>query len=196
MIKALLFTFEPGVTWERILAHKKSPGFVFFIYFLPLLLISQVAEVAGLSHFGHRNEISGAITHFQPRFLQIYAVSELVLNLVAIGLCIQMVKAFGDTFHSRHQYAECLIVTLYSLSPVFLFRMLDAFPWMSPWVSLGIGLVLFWRALYPGIPRVLEPDPPQTFGLYLSSAIAISVIIALGRFLTLLVLDKKFSFLN
>jgi len=76
---------------------------------------------------------------------------------------------------------------------LFLVRLLDAFPFMNPWATFAIGIILSAAVLYSGIPRMLEPDPPHAFGLYITSAMLLIIIGGLGRFLTILVLDGKLN---
>jgi len=73
---------------------------------------------------------------------------------------------------------------IYGLSPLFLFRLLDAAPGISPWITWFIGVVLCTEVLYQGVPRVMEPDPPNAFGLYFMSSLMLVAITGLERFLT------------
>src|SRR5207249_3041737 len=52
MIRALMLIFDPAGTWEKIEAGPKSAGRLFFLFLLPLMLISSAAEAWGLLHFG------------------------------------------------------------------------------------------------------------------------------------------------
>jgi hypothetical protein len=61
---------------------------------------------------------------------------------------------------------------------------------MNPWVTLAIGMVLTYAVLYQGVPKVLVPDPPQAFGLYVMGGLLIIMIAGMGRVLSLLVLTK------
>ncbi len=63
---------------------------------------------------------------------------------------------------------------------------------MSPWVTWTIGIVLSIGVLYQGIPRMMEPDPPHAFGLYLMSAVLLCLITGLERFVTAWYLQGKF----
>jgi len=74
--------------------------------------------------------------------------------------------------------------------------MLDALPGMSPWVTWPIGIILSIGVLYQGIPRMMEPDPPHAFGLYLMSAFLLIFITGLARFVTAWYLQGKFAKLD
>ena len=52
-----------------------------------------------------------------------------------------------------------------------MFRLLDAFSHIPAWAPWVIGVLFSLRVLYYGIPRIMQPDPPHTFGLYLMSSL-------------------------
>ena len=196
MIKALLLIFEPCATWDKIAQARRSFLFVFAAYLTPMIVLSVAAEIAGLHLLGRRDEFSGDIRQIPQRLLIHYGLAQLVLGFAFVLIGARVMRGLGDTFHSRHKFPDCFRLVAYAFSPVFLIRMLDGFPWMNPWASLAIGLVLAWSLLYPGVPRLLEPDPPQAFGLYLSSGVTITVIAGLCRFVGILILTEKIKFLR
>ena len=79
----------------------------------------------------------------------------------------------------------------YSLGPLFLLRLLDAFAAISPWVSWAIGICLAVGVLYQGVPRIMDPDRPHAFGLYLTSALLFVLISGLAHFATATYLQGK-----
>src|SRR5260221_152817 len=91
----------------------------------------------------------------------------------------------------RHTFAQSFQVVASSFGPFFLLRLADAFPVINPWLSFAVGIILSQRALYAGIPRVVDPDPPNAFGLYLTSGLLLTMLAGLARFFTLLVLHGK-----
>ena len=79
----------------------------------------------------------------------------------------------------------------YGLSPLFLLRLLDAFPSVPPWVPWSIGILLSIGALYHGVPRMMEPDPAHAFGLFLMSSLVLLLVTGLVRFVTWWYLEGK-----
>ena len=67
---------------------------------------------------------------------------------------------------------------------MFVLRLLDAFPSMNAWATYTIGIILSIAVMYQGIPRVMEPDPPHAFGLYITSGLLLAMVGGLGRFVT------------
>jgi len=184
MIKALFLIFEPEAAWNRVALARRGIGFIAGLYLLPMMLIVGVVEVFGLVRWGRWQPALGAIKLFPMREALIYESAELLLMALIILAGAHLVKALGDTFQVRHTYTNTLTVVIYGLSPVFLLRLLDVFPSINLWMPWGIGIMLTIKTLYTGVPRVMQPDPPDAFGLYLMSALLLTMITALERFIT------------
>ncbi len=196
MIKALFLIFEPEATWNRVALSKRGIGFTVGLYLLPMMLIVGAVEVFGLVKWGRWQPALGAIKTFPVREALIYETAELLLMVVIILVAAHLIKALGDTFHVRHTYANTLTVVIYGLSPVFLFRLLDVFPTINLWLPWAIGIMLTIKVLYTGVPRIMLPDPPDAFGLYLMSALLLAMITALERFITAGCLAGSFKPVN
>jgi hypothetical protein len=196
MIKALFLIFEPEATWNRVALSKRGIGFIVGLYLLPMMLIVGAVEVFGLVKWGRWQPALGQIKFFPVREALIYETAELLLMAVIILAGAHLVKALGDTFHVRHTYANTLTVVIYGLSPVFLFRLLDVFPTINLWLPWAVGIMLTIKVLYTGVPRIMLPDPPDAFGLYLMSALLLAMITALERFITAGCLAGSFKPVN
>lgn len=200
MIKAILLVFEPVMTWENIARAKRPATWVLLFYLTPLVLLTLAGELWGLNYFGKAASYLGEPQEFVRRIkishqlLISYGVAQLASTFLLVILGARVMQGIAQTFHTRHTFSQCFVVTAYAYGPLFLLRLLDALPNMQPWASYGIGIVLTIATLYHGLPRVLEPDPPNAFGLYLFSMIMLACLAALIRYLTLLVLAGKFHF--
>jgi hypothetical protein len=184
MIKALFLIFEPEATWNQVALSKRGIGFTVGLYLLPMMLIVGVVEGFGLVKWGRWQPALGIINTFPVREALIYETAELLLMGVIILVGAHLIKALGDTFHVRHTYENTLTVVIYGLSPVFLLRLLDVSPTINLWMPWAIGIMLTIKILYTGVPRIMLPDPPDAFGLYLMSALLLTMITALERFIT------------
>jgi hypothetical protein len=184
MIKALLLIFEPEAAWNRVALSRRGLGYIVGLYLLPMMLIVGGAEFFGLVTWGRWQSAMGAIKIFPVREALIYETAELLLMAVIILAGAHFIKALGDTFHVRHTYAKTVTVVIYGLSPVFLLRLLDVSPTINLWMPWAIGIMLTIKVLYTGVPRIMLPDPPDAFGLYLMSALLLTMVTALERFVT------------
>lgn len=115
------------------------------------------------------------------------------MNFLVVFTGAKLVKAIAETFHARHNYTQCFTVVAYGLSPLFLARLLDVIPGMNPWVSFALGIVFSVSTLYQGLPCVLQPDPPNAFGLFLMSGLLLGMLSGLARLITLLILQGKLN---
>ena len=163
---------------------------------LPLLVLVCAVDAYGLVRWG---KLRGRIPHVQPLTLReaiVFESAQLLMSLVIVFLGSKMLKALGETFHGRHSLSQTFTVTAYGLSPLFLLRLLDVFPRVSPWIPWGIGMILSAAVLYHGLPRVMQPDPPHAFGLYVMSLVILIMISGLACFLTSWYLQGRFTKLD
>ena len=169
MIKALLLILEPANRWERIVEARKSLSFILFLYLVPTLALSVAGELAGLSMLGRHNPHSFAeITKVPQNVALSYGVMEFLLSLIMVFVCAQLISSVAQTFHGRNTYTQCFTLVAYSLGPLFLVHLADAFPFMSHWATLGIGIALSLCVLYNGLPRTTAAGPATiTFGLFM-----------------------------
>jgi len=193
MIKALLLIFRPIQAWERIFRAQRSFAFVLLLYLTPMVLITVAVEGYGLVHWGQWQKDVTYLKKFTPGEAVVYEVAQALLTFGLVFLGAKIIKSLGETFHGRHTYTQAFTIVAYGLSPLFLLRLLDAFPWAGPWTTWGIGIVLCVSALYQGVPRVMMPDPPHAFGLYLMSSLLLVIITGLARFVTAWYLQGYFK---
>lgn len=184
MIKTLLLIFDPMATWEGIFLSRRSTGFILVSYLLPLLLISSVGEGFGLVHWGKWQGEVGRPKQFSVQEALVFEVAQILVSLLVVFVVSLFLKSIGGTFHGRHSYSQAFTTLAYSLSPLFLFRLLNAFAWVNPWVSWSIGIILTVVVLYHGVPRMMEPDPADAFGLYLISALLVLLVSGLMQFMS------------
>ena len=184
MIKALFLIFEPEAAWNRIALSRRGTGFIVGLYLLPMMLIVGGVEFFGLVKWGRWQPALGHIKNFKVSEALIYESAEMLLMAIVILAGAHFVKALGDTFHVRHTYANTLTVVIYGLSPVFMLRLLDVFPNVNLWLPWALGIMLTTKVLYTGVPRIMLPDPPDAFGLYLMSALLLAMVTALERFIS------------
>jgi hypothetical protein len=193
MIKALLLIFEPVATWERIVQSQRRWLYVLTAFLLPLLLLTSLVEGFGLVQWGVVQKEMLRPKVFSIAEASVYLGGQALLSVVIVIVAAWLIKTLGETFHGRHSFGQAFTAMAYGLSPLFAFRVLDAFPVISPWVAWGIGILLSTAVLYHGLPRVMLPDPPHAFGLYLMSVIMLIMITGLARFVTAWYLEGRFK---
>ena len=179
MMRVLTLIIAPGPTWEKIYQAQKSVIFLLVFLVLPLLVLSSAVEAHGLVHWGKYRSELGRVRKFSAGEVAIFEGGQFVLSLAIVFAGSWIVKTLGETFHGRHTYTETFTLVAYTLSPLFILRALDAFSSIPAWVPWGLGIIFAVQLLYHGIPRIMLPDPPHTFGLYLMSCLILSFMIGI-----------------
>ncbi len=192
MIKAIQLLFSSVATWEHIGRARRSLIYVLAVQFCPLLLLFCVGEGFYLVHWGRARGIVPRPHLFPANETVVFEAAQFLFWLIVLGTDAVMIKAFGETFHGRHNYTETATVVSYTLSVFFLLRFLGAFVPISPWVIFFIAMLLTLGTMYNGLPRIMKPDPPHAFGLYLMSAILVTLTSGIAQALAIWYLGGKF----
>ena len=193
MIKALFLILEPVAAWDRIVLAQRSLSYILFVFLLPLLGLSALAEGSGLVFWGKPQKGLGQLKKFPVGEAVVYEIGQVLLSVAIVFIGARIIKSFGETFHGRHSFTQTFTTVAYGLSPLFALRVFDAFSGVHPWIGWGIGILLSMAVLYQGVPRVMLPDPPHAFGLYLISSILLAFITGLARFVTAWYLEGRFK---
>ncbi len=193
MIKAVLLLLEPLRTWEQIALAQRSVRAVLLTYVLPLLLITSLAEAYGMMQWGDWRGDVMVLKKFELPEAIGFQIAQLAVSLIILFAGATMLKNLGETFHGRHTFPQAFTAVAYGMGPFFTLRLLDAFPAVNPWVSYVLGVMLTTVVLYNGVPRVMMPDPPQAFGLYIMGSLLLALTAGLGRFLVIWLQQGRFQ---
>jgi hypothetical protein len=193
MIKALSLIFESEAAWNRVALAQRSLRYIVLFYLLPMMLTVAVVEGIGLVKWGRWQSQLGDFKRFTPMEAFLTEAGQLVLMALVILIGAHLVKAIAETFRTGDSYTKALTVVIYGLSPVFLFRLLDAIPTVNLWIPWGVGIALTVKILYHGVPRIMLPDPPQAMGLYLMSSLLLVMVGGMERLVSIGFLGGKFK---
>jgi len=191
MIKSLLLIFDSANTWEKIAAAPQSVLKVITLSLMPLLLLSAAVEGAALIKFGREQGPLDTMKPVSQALALRYEIAQLGLSLLVVVAGAAVLQKIGQSFHRRHTYSECFTTLAYSLSPLFLLRVLAGFPAIHTWACWAVGILWSVSALYRGIPRIMRPDPSNALGLYLLSSLLLIVVTGLAHFVAGMVLNEK-----
>lgn len=192
MIKALFLIFEPMAAWDGVVRARRGLAFIMGFYLLPTLLIVAVVEGSGLVKWGRPQFNFDQVKRFTVGEVAIYEAAQMLLTFAVVLIGAYLIKTLGETFRGRQTYAQTVAVAAYGLGPVFLLRLLDAFPSVNPWLTWIVGIMLTAKVLYHGVPLVMLPDPPHAFGLYFMSSLLLLLLTGLERFITAWYLSGHF----
>lgn len=196
MIESVLLIFDASGTWQRIVKAQRGIATVLVSFLVPLLLLTCAVEGYGLMHWGKAQGLMSRPHTYSLGEVVVFESGQMLTSIVLVFLAAVVLKSMGATFHARNTFQQAFTVVAYALSPFFLLRLLDAFTPISPWLSWAIGILLSLAALYHGVPQVMQPDPPQAFGLYLMTAVLLVSLTGLMGFVAAWYLQGKFSKLD
>jgi hypothetical protein len=199
MIKALMLVLDPAATWDGIVQRKRAWPTILVIYLLPLWLMAFAAEFYGLVHWGKPRGFVSELKTLPNSEALIFEIIQFGLMAILVFVGAKLILGLGETFHGRNTFNQTFTVVAYGLGPVFTMRLFDAFSGAAGWVywaTWGVGILLTFAILYLGIPKVMLPDPPHAFGLYMTSCVFLLMVSGLIRFLTYSFLAGKFGKLD
>lgn len=191
MIRAFLLIVDGSRTWERIKAEQAGVGAISLRFLLPLLLMTSGTEVAGLHRYGAALGALGGVVPIELGLALRYELLHVVALLLLLYVGSILLQKIGASFHRRHSYKECFTTLTYSLSPLMLMRIPDAFPPVPTWVCYGVGIFLALSIFYRGIPTIMKPDPSNALGLFMFCSFLLLAFTGLIHFLGTLVLSGQ-----
>ena len=192
MIKALMLVFSASKTWESIKTDQRSVAQISTTFFLPLLAVTSLAEAFGMLRLGmEHGTLTTTLVKPPVELLLRYELVQVGLSLAIVYLGSIALQKIGASFHRRHSYQECFTTLAYSLSPLYLMRVLDGVPAMDTWACYGIGIFLALSLLYRGIPFIMRPDPSNALGLFVFCSFLLLMATGLAHWVATLVLAER-----
>lgn len=193
MFKVFFLILDPGATWEKVAQKKRGLFFILLTYLVPMILLVTATEGWSLHKYGKWQPRFDNVKRFTDPEIKAFEVTQAVALLVLVFVAAKLLHVAGNTFHGKRNYRQVFTVVAYGFSPLLLLRFLDAAPQMNVWISWVFGILLVMWILYQGIPRVLEPDPTHTFGLYLTAIIVIVLTSGVARIFAWMYLQGEVS---
>ena len=193
MLKVFFLIFDPGATWEKIARKKRGWFFILLTYLVPMILLVTVVEGWSIREYGKWQPKYNIFKKFTVPEITAFEVTQAVALLAIVFIAALLLHVAGNTFHGKRAYRASFAVVAYGFSPLLLTRLLDVAPMMNQWASWALGIGLMIWILYQGIPRVLEPDPTHTFGIYITAIIIIVLTSGVARVFATMFLQGEVS---
>jgi hypothetical protein len=181
MFRMFFFIFRPVTEWDALVRENRGLKFILGVHLLPALLAASIAEGAGMVWAREWHAGIHGIKHFTVGEAMIWEILQLMLMAVIIAVCAYLIRLMGESFNSQYPYRQTLTVVIYSLSPVFLLRILGVFPWISLWIPWGVGVFFALKILFYGLPRLLPFEPSHAAGLYLICSVFVVLLTGAER---------------
>ena len=188
---------KPAQTWDQLAASQRGWVFAFFYYLLPLILLAAVAEGCGLYRSGQEHLSLGAsVNRFSSSRIIAFELVQWLMIFGLLALAAWCIKGFANACHRRNHSAQSVYLLVHGIGPLVLLKIFDGIPELNVWAIWFLGIMFTMSTLYHGVPRIMQPDPPSAFGLYIASAFTILFFSFIGRLLTYWYLNNDSKLLN
>lgn len=184
------------MAWENIVRDRKSLGSVFMAYFLPILIISALGEGFTLAQWRMWTAGPHGMMHFAFDQIVVFETAQLAVTCVIVGVCSYIVWLLREPFYARYNFAQSLVMVMYSLSPLFLCQVLTGIPNINLWLSWAMGIYFSLRIFYHGVFPMAKTVPGSAVGLYVISSAAIIALTGAQRFMLIQCLTGHGSSIN
>jgi len=196
MIRALSLVWDPATVWENIARDRKSLGFVFTAYFLPVMLIAALGEGFTLAQWRAWTAGPHGMMRFDLGQIIIFEALRSATTCVIVSACAYIIWLLREPFYARYNFAQALVLVMYSLIPLFLCQVLTGVPKVNLWLSWGLGIYFSLRVFYHGVRYLAKTDPGSAVGLYVISSAIIIALTGAQRYMLIQCLTGHGSSIN
>lgn len=196
MIRALSFFWDPAPVWERIAQERKSLFSVFIGYFLPTALLVAIGEGYALAQWRTWTDGTHGVMHFSLNQIVVFEAMCWMVTLCIVMACAYIVWLLREPFYGRYNFAQALMLVLYSFCPLFLCQVLTGVPRVSLWLPWAAAVYLSLRIFYHGVRCLAKTDPGSVVGLYLLSSLVIIGLTGAQRFMLIQCLSGHGASIN
>ena len=184
MIRFWKLLTHPSPNWESLFEEPPSALKVFFIFFLPILILSIAVESAGWYFL----QISASFTNQAPQSMAVFEAQiirwqgiQLSLTMALLFFIPQILRWVSESFGVRLLYKDAFLFSLYAIVPLIMFRIPDALPWINTWICWTAGLLVSFRFLYHGAPYLLQRKLAGAFGFFMVTFLVFIVLTVISH---------------
>jgi len=179
LTNAFALLYEPSKEWANISKKKQSISHIYLTYLIFFAAIPPIAAFVGSTYVGW--QIGGGDTHTLTTQSALYlSVIAYFAILVAVLVLSMFIQWMAKTYGAKPSLAECVNLTAYSFTPLFLAGLLGAFPilWLDMLVTLfAIGMSV--NLLFKGVPQLMGISEEKAF-LFSSSILTVAMVSLVG----------------
>ncbi len=179
LTNAFALMYGPSKEWLNISQQKQSISHIYLTFLIFFAAIPPAAAFVGSTYVGW--QIGAGNTHTltteSALYLSVIAYFAILIAVFVLSIFIQwMAKTYG----AKPSLSECVNLTAYSFTPLFLAGFLGAFPilWLDMLVSLfAIGMSV--NLLFKGVPQLMGINEEKAF-LFSSSILTVAMVSLVG----------------
>ncbi|WP_196137984.1 Yip1 family protein [Aliikangiella sp. G2MR2-5] len=179
LTNAIALLYGPSQEWQKISEQKQSISHIYLTFLIFFAAIPPVSAFIGATYVGWSvgDGATHKLTSDSALYLSIVAYFAILVAVFVISAFIQwMAKTYG----AAPSLAECVNLTAYSCTPLFLVGILGSFPilWLDMLFSL-IAIAMAVNLLYKGVPKIMGINQEKGF-LFASSILTVCMVSLVG----------------
>jgi hypothetical protein len=158
---------SPKTEWEAISNEEPNTQQILFSYVLPLALILTIATVIGWGLFG--------VLGFSSFSYGIaMGLVQLINAFVSVLVAAFVIDALASSFGSQKNFGKAVQLVAYSMTPIWVFGILNIIPSIG-WLGSLLGLYGLYL-LYLGISPLMATPEDKRVGYLIVSIIVLIVV--------------------
>lgn len=179
LTNAFALIYGPSKEWRNISEQKQSISHIYMTFLIFFAAIPPASAFIGSTYVGW--QVGSGETHTLTSESAMYlSIAAYIAILTAVFVLSIFIQWMGKTYGAKPSLAECVNLTAYSFTPLFLAGFLAAFPilWLDMLITLfAIGMSV--NLLFKGVPQVMGINEEKAF-LFSSSILTVSMVSLVG----------------
>jgi len=179
LLSAFALMYNPSKEWRNISDKPQSIGHTYLTFLIFFAAIPPASAFIGSTYVGWQIG-SGEIHTLTVQSALMLSISAYIAILVGVFVLSYFIKWMAQTYGASPTLSECVKLTAYSFTPLFLAGFWGAFPilWLDMLVTLfAIGMSV--NLLFKGVPLIMGINEEKAF-LFSSSILTVSMVCLVG----------------
>ncbi|WP_027854088.1 Yip1 family protein [Marinobacterium litorale] len=171
--------YHPKKEWRSIKSEHYSTMHIF------LAQISILAAIPAVSLFIGTTQVGWSLTGSDHVRLAVgsalpAAVAFYVAMWVAVGIIAYSVHWMEKTYGGSVSFDECLVLTTFTATPLFVAGLAGLYPML--WFNVSVGLIALCYSvylLYSGVPEIMQIPEERAF-FFATSILTVGLVVLVG----------------
>ncbi|WP_136680525.1 Yip1 family protein [Neptunomonas sp. XY-337] len=179
--------YHPKAEWNQIKNEHYSTAHVFLQQISILAAIPAVSLYIGTTQIGW-SITGGEFVKLQSSSAFMAAIAFYFAMWVACGFIAYSIRWMEKTYGGSISFEDCLLLTTYTATPMFLAGLAGLYPML--WFNVTVGLVAVCYSvylLYTGVPIIMNIPEERAF-MFSTSVLTVGLCVLVGLIVTSVIL--------
>jgi len=179
LLSAFSLIYSPSTEWLNIKKNNQSIVNIYLSFIIFFAAIPPASAFIGSTYVGWQIG-TGEIHTLTVQSALLLSISAYLAILFGVFIMSYFIRWMGQTYGASPTLSQCVNLTAYSCTPLFLAGFWGAFPilWLDMLISLfAIGMSV--NLLFKGVPVIMGISEERAF-LFSSSILTVSMVCLVG----------------